>query len=95
MSAATSQPCIPCPVHPWCIVEGPHEEHTSTGRSVSTVRGREVRVWLVAEADGSPCLHVELAYSPDVPGIDVVDLEPAEAGELAAVLRALVASARS
>lgn len=76
-----------CPAHPWCTAPGrDHRVHTGHVHALTSARGTEVRLVMTAEGAAEPHVRVEVAYSPLGPGFDVVELDAAEALELAGVL---------
>ncbi|HSE09476.1 MAG TPA: hypothetical protein VLB29_12490 [Nocardioidaceae bacterium] len=76
-----------CPVHEWCTEAGPvHEAHVGEVHVLTTARGLEFRVSLNAEGDAAPVVQMEAAFERSGPLMDLAELDPAEALELAGFL---------
>lgn len=85
-----------CDVFDWCTASGRrHEQHVGEVRILVTETGRRLRVSLTAEGDAPPRLAVELSFRDDQPLLEVVELEPAEAVELAGMLLRLARTAHT
>lgn len=77
----------PCAVHAWCTAPGrDHDLHVGRVHALTSARGTEVRLVLVAEGAAEPHVRVEVAYAPLGPGLEVVELDAAQTLKLAGVL---------
>ena len=73
-----------CIVHEWCTVLRPgHRTHIGEVHLLATSRGTRLRVSLVAEDRSEPFVHLEAAFHAEGPLLEVAELDPAEAVELA------------
>lgn len=84
-----------CRLYDWCTTAGRHDVHVGEVRTLVTENGRRLRVSLTAEGDGPPVLAVEVGLRENQPLLEVVELEPVEAVELAGVLLRLARTADS
>lgn len=76
-----------CPVHEWCGESAAgHRSHVGEVHVLTTSRGLEFRVSLNAEGDGAPVVQLEAAFESSGPLMDLAELDPAEALELAGFL---------
>jgi len=81
-----------CRAYCWCTGHaGPSElEHHGKAQIVCCGGGRELRFVLTAVGDGPLRVTVEVLLAEGEPPLEVVDLQPAEVLQAAAVLRGLV-----
>jgi hypothetical protein len=76
-----------CPRHDWCTVPvRGHQAHAGEARVLTTSRGVEIRVSLTAEGDQEPVLQMEAAFESGTPMMELAEMEPVEAVELAGFL---------
>lgn len=76
-----------CAVHAWCTVPGRgHDLHAGRMYALASARGNEVRLVMTADGAEEPRVRVEVAYGPLGPGMEVAEMDAAEALELAGVL---------
>lgn len=73
-----------CATYEWCTatVRG-HRSHVGEVHRLATARGTRLRVSLMAEDQHDPVVVIEAAFHRDNPLLEVAELEPAEAVELA------------
>ena len=75
-----------CPTFPWCSgSEAAHRVHVGELHVLNTTRGAELRVSLNAEDDQPPRVHLEATFDTSGPAMDLAELDPTEAVELAGV----------
>lgn len=84
-----------CRLYDWCTAPGRHAVHVGEVRTLITGTGRRLRVSLTADDDAAAVLAVEVGLRDGQPLLEIVDLEPAEAVELAGVLLRLARTADS
>jgi hypothetical protein len=85
-----------CTVYPWCTGHaGPNDsEHRSSAHVVAAQDGRELRFVLTGTGDGPLRVTVELLLIEGGPPLEVVELDPVEVLQAAAVLRQLAMESR-
>lgn len=76
-----------CSRHRWCLARGQgHQVHRGEAHLLTTSLGTEIRVSLSAEGDAEPVVHLEAALDRGGAMLELAELEPAEAVELAGFL---------
>lgn len=84
-----------CPTYEWCDERSPgHRVHVGEAKVLPTSHGREIRVSVTANAGQEPVVIVEGAFDHGGPHMEVAELDPAEAIELAGFLLRLGRVAR-
>ena len=85
-----------CATYDWCMASGQrHQTHVGEVHTVGTSRGTEVRVSLSAHNDEDPLVELEVAFEPGGPAMEVAQLDPAEAVELAGCFLRLARTAQN
>jgi len=85
-----------CTTHEWCVERGQgHQTHAGEAQVLTTARGTEIRVSLMAEGDEAPVVHMEAAFDRGGPLMELAELDAAEAVELAGFLLRLARVAQS
>lgn len=83
-----------CAVHEWCTSAGRgHRTHVSQPHVLTTVGEAILQVSLTAEDEQKPVIHLEAAFAPGQVLMEISDLEPAAAIELAGLLLRLARTA--
>ncbi len=73
-----------CATYDWCTVAARgHRVHTGEGQTLALSSGARLRVSVVAENGGEPFVDLEGSFGPDGPLLEIAELAPAEALELA------------
>lgn len=73
-----------CATYDWCTAATRgHRVHTSESQTLTAATGVRLRVSLCAEDDREPFVHIEASFGPDEPLLEIAELDPAEALELA------------
>lgn len=76
-----------CPSYEWCTERTPgHKDHVGQIQLMTTSRGQELRVSLTATRDNAPTVLIEATLDPHGPMMEVAEMDPAEAVELASFL---------
>lgn len=84
-----------CPTYEWCTerISG-HKDHVGEAQVLTTSRGHEIRVSLVAGPDEEPTVQVEASFDHPTPMMEVAEMDAAEAVELAGFLLRLAREAQ-
>ena len=85
-----------CTIYPWCVghLSPGDQEHHGKAHVVPAQESRELRLALYAVGDEVPRVTVEVMLAEGEPSLEVVELEPAEVLQLAAILRQLAVESR-
>ena len=84
-----------CPIYEWCEERTPgHRVHVGEAHVVNTSRGTELRVSVTANAHHGPVLLVEGAFNHGGPMMELTELDPQEAVDLAELFLRLAHVAR-
>jgi hypothetical protein len=76
-----------CPRHTWCNQRGQgHSAHEGEVQVLATAHGTAIRLSLTADDDDAPSVHVEASLDEGGPMMDLAELAPAEATDLAGLL---------
>lgn len=85
-----------CATYAWCTVPSRrHRVHTGEGQTLVASTGARLRVSLSAENGQDPAVQLEASYGPDEPMLEIADLTPAEAVELAGIFLRLARDAHA
>lgn len=83
-----------CAVYDWCTAVGRgHRTHVSKPHIFRTADLSMLQVSLTAEDQHAPVVHLEAAFGPGEVLMEITELEPAEAVELAGLLLRLARTA--
>lgn len=83
-----------CPTHAWCTSVGRgHRTHVGEVQVITTSQRTRLRLSLVAENDNPPVVHIEATFAAEEPLMEIAELAPAEAVQLAGILLRLARSA--
>lgn len=83
-----------CAVHEWCTAVGRgHRAHVSKPHVFTTAQDATLQVSLTAEDRQAPVVHLQAAFALGDPLMEITELEPAEAVELAGLLLRLARTA--
>lgn len=76
-----------CPTYEWCTERAAgHKDHVGEIQVLTTAQGHEIRVSLIATGDKQPVVQVEASFDHPTPMMEVAEMDPAEAVELAGFL---------
>ncbi len=85
-----------CAVYDWCTTVGTgHRTHVSKPHVFRTAGGATLQVSVTAEDHGAPAVHLEAGFGPGEALMEITELEPAEAVELAGLLLRLARTAQA